>query len=446
MFYFWLNTYWLLTLKAIFRSLYFWQLKEYRLDRFKEVLTEQKFTQFILPTRYFLRPKFTLKALLITLITFFINFSLLSFTNKTFFAIPIYFLIPLTTTLIVLIFKPITWLGYQFIISTATLKLRWFYKNLKVIGITGSYGKTSTKEILAHLLSSKYKVVKTHGTNNTAIGVAKTILKTLKPSHQVFVAEMGAYTKGEIKQIAKIIKPQIGIITGITSQHLKLFGSMDNLLKAKLELLQSLPKNGLVVFNGESPELLKASKSISLKTIIYTQPKRKLNTNLVGQFQQLNLQGAILVAKSLGVKQTNINKKILSIPQFQTMIKVKTGLNKAKFYLDIYNSNPVGFSQAIKLVDKLKSNHKVLVSSGISELGSISKSVHQKLAKEASLVFDEIILTNQIQAKYFKSKASQTVFIKNHQEIHNHLKKILTSNSIVLIEGRLPLKFTKGLC
>ena len=266
-------------------------------------------------------------------------------------------------------------------------------KSLIVIGITGSYGKTSVKEILAHLLTSKYKVCKTRGTDNTAIGVAKTILKNLNQSHQLFVVEMGAYTKGEIKKICNLVKPSIGIITGITNQHLGLFGSLDNIIKAKYELIKSLPANGLAVFNANNPHTKKmALETKHIKTISYYQPKATYITNLLGDYQQINIQAAVSVAKILKIPSSDIKLKLKTIPVFKTMMTRKKAIKQSVVIDDTYNANQQGFLAAIKHLDNLKNSHKVLITSGIIELGKSKQQVHQQIAKKSFKVFDEISL------------------------------------------------------
>ncbi|OGM18306.1 hypothetical protein A2686_03055 [Candidatus Woesebacteria bacterium RIFCSPHIGHO2_01_FULL_38_10] len=118
-----------------------------------------------------------------------------------------------------------------------------------VIGVTGSYGKTTTKEFIAQLLSQKYKVAKTPTSQNTEFGIIRSIFANLRKDTEILVVEMGAYKKGEIESICKIVKPEIGVVTGIEPQHLELFGSLENIKKAKYELIESLPKKGMALFN-----------------------------------------------------------------------------------------------------------------------------------------------------------------------------------------------------
>lgn len=132
------------------------------------------------------------------------------------------------------------------IISQAKSKLSEFPK-LKVIAITGSYGKTTTKEILKTTLRESYEVLATEGTKNTPLGISRLILSELKASHEIFIVEMGAYTKGNIAELCDLVHPNISIITGITLQHLERFKTLDNIIDAKFEILECLKEDDFAI-------------------------------------------------------------------------------------------------------------------------------------------------------------------------------------------------------
>ena len=433
----------LLLLKAIFRCLYFWQLKEYRWDRFKAFLKTSRARQYFLPTRYFLRPRLTLKILFLIYLAFYFTIIILRLPNLIIVTFAAYLAIPLSTSLAVLLLSPLTSLIKDLIILLAKIKMKTMPSSLKIIGITGSYGKTSVKEILAHLLSSKYQVCKTQGTDNTLIGVAKTILKNLKKSHQIFIVEMGAYKPGEIKQICQLVKPSIGILTGITQQHLSLFGSLEKIIAAKYELIKSLPKAGLAVFNGQDSNTLKLARQTKfVKTLTYRQPKSSYQTNLLGDYQQLNLQAAVTLTKKLGLSFKIIKPKLKTIPSFKTRMIQKKGLNKSIIIDDTYNANPQGFQAAINLAKQKNFKQKILITSGIIELGQESQAIHQKLYKKSQPVFDLIYITKPEIKPAFK----KAIFEPNFKKLLKDLKPKLNSNTLVLLASRLPQKFIKSLC
>ncbi|MFH1894776.1 MAG: Mur ligase family protein, partial [Patescibacteria group bacterium] len=151
-------------------------------------------------------------------------------------------LAPVIVSIIVLLFQPLTVLARNRIIKRAKIK-REKFPNLLVVGITGSYGKTSTKEFLASILSERFNVLKTKNHQNSEIGISQCILSELKPEHEIFIVEMGAYNRGGIKLLCDIVKPKIGILTGINEQHMATFGSQENIIKGKYELIESLPRS-----------------------------------------------------------------------------------------------------------------------------------------------------------------------------------------------------------
>lgn len=405
--------YWLVLSEAVLRCLYWWQLKEYRWDRFREWLKTGEARRYFLPGRHWLRPRLTLKVVLLFLFA-------LVFSRQFGWWLG-YLLVPLTTAFLVAVLSPISDLIKFFLVLSAKLKLLFWHRRLLVIGITGSYAKTSTKEILAHILSEKFKTGKTWGTNNTLIGVAKTILFKLPRQTQVFVVEMGAYKIGEINAICRLVRPKIGILTGINQQHLGLFGSQENIVKAKSELLQALPPAGLAVINGINP-ITKKIKSCQAP-IKYYRPGQ-FKTNLISAHQQLNIAAAVTVAKYLGVKRFNLN----NIPLFKTAITKLKGLNGATIINDSYNANPDGFLAAVELAKTIPAVKKILISPGIIELGKDSEVIHRRLVAAAKKVFDEVLIT------------------KNEAQLLDKLENILTKKHLLLIEGRFSKKFIDALC
>ena len=434
--------YWLILLTAILRCLYFWQLKEYRLDRFKDFLSTSQRLQFFLPSKHFFRPKLTLKILLLVYLSVYFSILIINFFSQRLLSPLIAFILtPLTTSLSVLLIKPISDMLTDMIIFLAKLKMKLMPKTQIVIGITGSFGKTSTKEILSHVLSAQFKVCKTLGTNNTALGVALTVLKQLNRFHQYFVVEMGAYKKGEIKAICQIVKPKIAIITGITDQHLSLFGSQENLIQAKSELLLALPPKSQAFFNGQNPVTEKLAKNfLHLNTVIYYYPKKKFTTNLLGDYQQLNLQAAYLVGQKLQLPPKLIRARFTNIPAFKTMLVKKIGLNQSTVIDDSYNANPEGFKAAINYVKTLNYSQKILITSGMIELGSSSQKHHQEMGKLAQAIFNQVFVTKPEIAPFFPG-------VQVEPDPRQILKKLpLNSRTLVLLEGRLPKKFILSLC
>ncbi|HPD45197.1 MAG TPA: Mur ligase family protein, partial [Candidatus Woesebacteria bacterium] len=192
-------------------------------------------------------------------------------------------------------------------------------KDLTVIGVAGSFGKTSVKEFLYHFLAEQYgqdKVLKTERNTNTQLGVAQTILNDLTSQHLFFICEMGAYRVGEIAQSAELARPSIGILTGINNQHLSLFGSQENIIKAKYELIQSLPPTGYSIFNGDNDYCLDLYRQTSDRKILVSSKGLRLahwqaQEVLIGKdsvsFKMANRDQEILISAKLVGRQNIVN-------------------------------------------------------------------------------------------------------------------------------------------
>ncbi|MCK5475837.1 MAG: hypothetical protein KAI71_04630 [Candidatus Pacebacteria bacterium] len=503
----------ILTLIKIIRdSLFYvwlWQVKEYRVDRMKSYLKENKSTSiknidylftlflilivFLKPViliylvllffaysfyqiikevkgRTLKRPKLTLKILLI--------FSIMIIFYLLFFAIywiPVfmgmtrplvlillllffYLFTPFLITLIVLFINPFFNFQKKRIIKRATNKMRAL-KKIKVIGITGSYGKTSTKEFLDTILSQKYKVVKTEGNNNTNIGVAYTVLNKVSDDYDYFICEMGAYKIGEINEMCEIVKPEIGILTGINEQHLELFGSIENTRKAKFELIKSLPENGMAVINSSIKYLVLSIKAENIKHfslsdvsgievyqdyIEFDYKSCKFKINFLGKHYIENVLSVIIVAEYLGMNLEEIKSAIEKIKASKFMMRKLDGLNNSVFIDDSYSANPDGVIAALDYLDEAYQDYqKIIVFPGIIELGNRSEKVHRKLFYKIGKVCDIAYILNQSAKRLHSPNGTMKptneckfVFEKDFDKVASMLRKDLDKNTVVLFESR----------
>lgn len=341
-----------------------------------------------------------------------------------------------------------------------------------VVGITGSYGKSTTKELIAHILSHKYKVEKTEKNLNTDWGVARKAT-SLALDTEVFVVEMGAYKKGETKSIAEVVKPRIGIITGIEPQHLSLFGSMENIKSAKYELIKSLPQDGIAIFNVTNPacrELAERAKSEGRKVYTYavdskeeadlTAKIRKEKTESVtfklkidkkemeitapikGKHFVENILAGILVARELKIDWKQIREAVKNIDKVgKTLSVYKKGA--ATVIDDSYNATPAAFSSALDYLSLYKEKTKILITSGIIELGERSDEIHREVGRHAGKIADEIVLTNSDFEKSFKEGLGENtnkLRIVKGEELVEMLKYYLLQDCAILVEGRLPAR------
>jgi UDP-N-acetylmuramoyl-tripeptide--D-alanyl-D-alanine ligase len=528
-----------LFIAVIFQSdlflIYLWQLKEYRFDRFKAHLKTNQGKRLLFSPQNFIKVAllaglislfyisfqglvllfivflFYLFSFLYTFIIFPKRIQLPVFTIKT----VLLMLIIIITILFIMLFismpKPIMLLILdifggllisfyvsvfaipsviikKIIIIAATLKINNL-KRLKTIGITGSYGKTSAKDFLASILSVRYRIVKTDLSQNTEIAVALKILRNVNSNTELFIVEMGAYKKGEIEAIARMVRPDIGIITGINEQHAELFGGIKNTAKAKYELINNLKKNGIAILNTDSQHLkdvLIGNKSIrsdlSYWGFGYETPKERelpisqncylkiskaksfmdhisfsfkfhdyeteLNSSLCGIQNVSNIAAAYLVAKLLGLNNETVKKSVKHLQAPENTMR-RAGLIKETVIVDdAFNANPDGVKGAIDYMKDF-SGKKVLVLTPLIELGCESGIIHRELGKLAGAVCDKVLLTNINFNKDFLEGVRQSTHDESKVQIVNTLlgKKIIekyySKNGVIIFEGKESAKLLK---
>lgn len=426
-------------------------------------------------SRLIKRPKITIKAMSIVLITLAVVVAgqAVPLIDAFLWLLILDRLAPIIIAFIILALSFPTEMIQDIIVERA-IKMLKKHKKLLVIGITGSYGKSSTKEFLAQILSEKFIVLKTKGTNNTPIGIARAILSGLHKGTEIFVAEMGAYKRGEIAEMCQIISPSIGIITAVNDQHLSLFGSIQNTMKAKYELIESLPVDGLALFNGNNDNAYKLYEKTEKKKILYLsegkdthckpQPKQTiigknvvvrqdgiefdvlvdrsifhLSAPLLGAHNIENILPAIYIAKRLGMKEKELTKAVqaLKIPP-KTMVRLKKA-NGVTVIDDTFNANPQAVMAAIEYI-KVYKKKRILVLQPMIELGKNAKLEHCALGKEISTICDYLFLTNKNFygdiMKGIQSEDGKCAVLLTNMETGSYLKKIAERGDIVVFEGK----------
>lgn len=494
--------------KKLFFWVWIWQLKEYHIGRFRAHLRTDKGKKIV--NKYLLIVKLILIPGLFFYFYFFFFLFLLIFlaeilsgfvhlfkrtlkipvlTKKTFLLLGAGFILeilillyissfpdglfylsllsfdilaPLIFSCLILALEPIAILWRRKIIRRATRR-RERFKDLIVIGITGSYGKTSTKEFLYTILKENFRVLKTKEHQNSEVGISRCILNDLKPEHQIFICEMGAYKKKGIKLLAGIAKPKIGILTGINEQHLATFGSLNNIIKTKYELIESLPRDGLAIFNGNNTHCIdlynrtNISKRLTRRDIwadnigmerefISFQVRTRgdsagFRVNLLDKHWVENILLAVQVAKELGMSLEEISEacqKIKPLSGTMKLIRTDEGLN----VIDAtYSANPSG---VISHLDYLKiwPGRKVIIMPCLIELGSSSQEVHQKIGEKINEVCDLAIITTKECLKDVKGKTKpdQVLFTEDPRDILNKVREFSDKEDVILLESRVPKK------
>lgn len=285
---------------------------------------------------------------------------------------------------------------------------------LIVIGITGSYGKTSTKFYLQKLLSSKYNVLMTPESYNTTMGVVKTVREQLDATYDIFICEMGAKNVGEIKEICDIVKPKYGIITSIGPAHLESFKSMENIVKTKFELCDALPDDGVIFLNGDNEYI--AKHTISRKAIYYGTDSSQAvfgdsisvsengtsftahfgddsygyETKLLGKHNVVNVLGCIAVAKHLVCKSEQLVLPIKRLESAPHRLQMRAG-GEFNIIDDAFNSNPNGSRAALDVLSGFN-GVRIMITPGMVELGDKEEEYNREFGKYASDKCDYVLL------------------------------------------------------
>lgn len=348
-------------------------------------------------------------------------------------------------------------------------KLKRSKYNIPVIAVTGSVGKTSTKDIIYSVVSKKYNTLKTQGNMNNHIGVPMTILG-LK-NHEALVVEMGMNHLGEISQLTAIAKPTIAVITNVGTAHIGNLGSRENILKAKLEILEGLEKDGYVVINNDNDLLNKwqeedkkykvitygiENKSTNIATnIIYNDngsryelyPKRELvEVPIAGEAFIYNSLAAISVGKILNIPMNDI---IEGIKEFE-LSKMRLDVQKTKrgytIINDCYNANYDSMKSGIEYLKTSEGKRKIAVLGDMLELGTFSNELHEKVGKIVADNKIDILITVGKEAKKIADSAKingiKYVYkFENNKDAIEKLKEILEVDDTVLIKASNSMNF-----
>ena len=345
--------------------------------------------------------------------------------------------------------------------------------DLKVIGITGSYGKTSTKHYLQAILSEQFETLMTPGSFNTPMGVIRTVREMMKPYTEVFICEMGAKQKGDIKEICDLVDPWCGIITAVGPMHLDTFGSIETVRDTKFELADAIPSDGFVVVNNDFPQ--SASRSVdnaeciryavsatedatyiaedieysadgtSFNVITPDGERLPFSTRLVGECNISNLLAAIIVALKLGMSVDKIRLGVSRIQQVEHRLNVKRTPGGVTIIDDAFNSNPVGSRMALEVLGRFKGGRRICVTPGMIELGDRAEELNHQLGRYIGANADIAIIVNEINRDSLSAGVLEEGFDKknlykvaNFAEAQALLSRLLKPGDTVLYENDLP--------
>lgn len=418
------------------------------------------------------KPIVTGKSLLILLLSLSIICFLFFFplTDKYLWALILLGIAPFVVTLWVFIFSFPSELYTDYLSQKAQRKIRKF-KNLRVIAVSGSYGKSSTKEAIAHVLSQKFSVVKTPLSNNTAIAIAKTILTQVTEYTDFFIVEMGAYKIGEIAQLCTIVRPHVSVTTALSDQHISLYGNFNNVIASEKELIQALPKDGIALFNANNKNTQLISDKTKQKKVFYqtvskvltTKPSHILayniiskptglvfstsykgrhisfRTSLLGEHVVENILPAISLGVQFGLTDTQLQKGITTLaPLPHTMQRYI--LSKGIIGIDdTFNASPESVIAAANYLSHT-TKQKFFVLTPLIELGKNAHDRHKEIGKILGNC-DYIFVTNKnyyedIEKGIQAIKGRAILMTGSYQEIADMLSRFARKNDSIIFEGK----------
>jgi UDP-N-acetylmuramoyl-tripeptide--D-alanyl-D-alanine ligase len=388
------------------------------------------------------------------------------------------FLIPILLILTNYIIWPLEKLVQNYYYNDA-YSYRITLSDLKVIGITGSFGKTTTKYILNEILRCKFNILKTPGSCNTTMGITEIIRLKLKPIHEIFIAEMSAKQPGDIHEICQLVKPQYGLITAIGEQHLVTFKSLTNIIKTKNELIEALPSSGIAFLNLDDVNCRELASRAKCQVIKYGIDHSDLDftvkdlilnehgsnfriirnkdastavfhTKLLGRHNIYNIVGAIAVASEFGIKLSDMVYPIRRLTAVPHRLELKKIHKDIIFIDDAFSSNPVGSKYALEVLAQISGNRKIIITPGMIELGSKEYEYNRIFGEQIATVVDYVILVGQKQTLALqdglKSKnypSSQLLIAASFALAKKHLEAILQPGDVVLFENDLPDNYTE---
>lgn len=343
--------------------------------------------------------------------------------------------------------------------------------NLKVVAITGSYGKTSTKFMVRDLLKERFSVCSTPGSYNTPMGICKVINNDLQSHHQILILEMGARYAGNIQELCDIAKPDISVVTNVGLAHLETFGSQDVIAREKGTIVDNLGAGGVAVLNADDERVRKMGEGrdeitrimtglengeIQAGTIYYDTSgshfnvsfdgeKEQFETRLLGAHNVQNMLLAIGVAHHFGIRPKTMALAAKNIEPVEHRLELKK--QGGLFIIDdAFNSNPVGAKNAVEILSEFKSGKRIIITPGMIELGEIEYEENKKFGQaigEASL--DLVILVGEERAQPIKAGIEETAESTDHIRVVNSLfeandivREHAVAGDVILYENDLP--------
>ncbi|MFN8524763.1 MAG: alpha/beta fold hydrolase [Chloroflexota bacterium] len=354
-----------------------------------------------------------------------------------------------------------------------------------VVAVAGSYGKTSTKEFIGSLLSTRHTVLRPPGSHNTPMGLSRVIREQLEPRHQVFVCELGDYQPGDISQLCRVVSPSIGVLTAIGPEHLERFKTMERVIRSKRELVDALPDDGVLIVNQDDPairDLAEHGEMRGLKVVRVSQHaetaqtahlsasdvrmtrqglgftvtaadgrRATISAPVLGRHNVTNILQAIAVSLELGLSLEAAADAAARIEPVEHRLQPIEGQGGVLVIDDAFNSNPAGAAEALNVLGEIDARRRVLVTPGMIELAELEYQENKRLGQRAAAVCDDVILVGPARAVPIREGLLAERFpsdrihvVRNLGEATGKLGSLVGAGDAVLFENDLPDTYDDG--
>ncbi|MFA7243956.1 MAG: UDP-N-acetylmuramoyl-tripeptide--D-alanyl-D-alanine ligase [Patescibacteria group bacterium] len=447
-------------------QLYLLQIENYEIIRYFRLLFRRGFYKANVPLRK--RLVWTKKIMLLALLSFAIFavstylFLTLGTLAGVIWIIISFFIAPIYFTLSLLILSPFDYVAKKIVMNRA----RNLVKNskLKIIGIAGSYGKTTLKNVIESVLKQKYKVLAPGESINTAVGMSSWIIKNYKKTSEMLIVEFGEEYQGDNKRIAGIFPPDIQVISGINEAHFERIGSIERIAATIFEAVENAKPNARVFLNADDENVKKyyekycSTREVKFFSTNDVKAKKfdvdklhwkaeiaelgEIEIPILGEYILGDVQAANLVAKSLGMENAEIKRGISEIKPVNHRLEPIMGAGGVLVIDDSYNGNPQGVTEAIKVLATFTDRRKLFITPGLVESGSQNKNVHTEIGKKLSAVADKVILIKNSATPYIAEGLKNAGFDDKNiiwhetaKSAHDSLSKILQPGDVILFQN-----------
>lgn len=343
------------------------------------------------------------------------------------------------------------------------------------IGITGSYGKTSTKNIIQAVLSENYYSLMTPASFNTPLGITRTIREQLKPIHEVFVCEMGADKVGDIEYLTNFVHPQYGIVTSIGPQHLNTFGSLENIIHEKMLMVENLPDNGVGILNYDNAYIRDYKVKNPVKIIrcgineadvdyravnidfhplgstfdvVSKEGTYPFETSLLGAHNITNILLSVALGRELGISFEELQRSVRQIQKIEHRLELKK-INGYTFIDDAFNANPEGSAMSLEVLSRMP-NTRWIVTPGMIDLGAKEQEVNYHFGTLMKDRADRVILVGKKQTEPILRGLKDSGFDMEHVTVVDRVQEAFaivyqnaSTEDTILLENDLPDAFNK---